>query len=70
MSTYYNAPSGASVLNMGTNAWVCAINNRCPWGHAFDLIAQKQITTVTTEVLKAVKTGKWPVAQIDFPSRP
>ena len=70
MSTYYNAPSGASVLNMGTNAWVCAINNRCPWGHTFDLFAQKQITTVTTEVLKAVKTGKWPVAQIDFPSRP
>ncbi len=70
MSTYYNAPSGASVLNMGTNAWVCAINNRCPWGHTFDLVAQKQITTVTTEVLKAVKTGKWPVAQIDFPSRP
>jgi len=25
---------------------------------------------VTTEVLKAVKTSKWPVAQIDFPSRP
>ncbi len=70
MSTYYNAPSGASVLNMGTNAWVCAINNRCPWGRTFDLVAQKQITTVTTEVLKAVKTGKWPVAQIDFPSRP
>jgi hypothetical protein len=70
MSTYYNAPSGASVLNMGTNAWVCAMNNRCPWGHSFDLVAQKQITTVTTEVLKAVKTGKWPVAQIDFPSRP
>jgi hypothetical protein len=70
MSTYYNAPSGASVLNMGTNAWVCAMKNRCPWGHSFDLVAQKQITTVTTEVLKAVKTGKWPVAQIDFPSRP
>jgi hypothetical protein len=70
MSTYYNAPSGASVLNMGTNAWVCAMNNRCPWGHSFDLVAQKQITTVTTDVLKAVKTGKWPVAQIDFPSRP
>lgn len=69
MSTYYNAPSGASVLNMGTNAWVCAMKNRCPWGHSFDLHAQRQITTVTTEVLKVVKTGKWPVAQIDFPSR-
>ena len=70
MSTFYNAPSGASVLNMGTNGWVCAMNNRCPWGHFFDRFAQKQVATVTTEVLKAVKNGKWPVAQIDFPSRP
>jgi hypothetical protein len=70
MSTYYNAPSGASVLNMGTNAWVCAIKNRCPWGHTFDSVAQKQLSTVTTEVLKAVKTSKWPVAQIDIPARP
>ena len=70
MSTYYNAPSGASVMNMGTNAWVCAMKNRCPWGHTFEALAQKQITQVTTEVLKAVKTSKWPVAQIDIPSRP
>jgi hypothetical protein len=70
MTTYYNAPSGASVLNMGTNAWVCAIKNRCPWGHTFDSVAQKQLSTVTTEVLKAVKTSKWPVAQIDIPARP
>ena len=70
MSTYYNAPSGASVLNMGTNAWVCAIKNRCPWGHTFDSVAQKQLTTVTTEVLKTIKSSKWPVAQIDIPERP
>jgi hypothetical protein len=70
MSTYYNAPSGASVLNMGTNGWVCAINNRCPWGHNFDPDTQKQIQLVTAEVLKAVKTSNWPVAQIDFPARP
>ena len=70
MSTYYNAPSGASVMNMGTNAWVCSMKNRCPWGHTFDAVAQKQITQVTTEVLKAVKTSKWPVAQIDIPARP
>lgn len=70
MSTYYNAPSGASVLNMGTNAWVCAIKNRCPWGHTFDSVAQKQLTTVTTEVLKTIKSSKWPVAQIDIPARP
>ena len=70
MSTYYNAPSGAAVMNMGTNGWVCAISNRCPWGHSFDLQAQKQIQKVTQEVLKATKSAKWPVAQIDIPARP
>ena len=70
MSTYYTAASGASVLNMGTNGWVCSMNNRCPWGHTFDLDTQKQIQMVTAEVLKAVKTSNWPVAQIDFPARP
>jgi hypothetical protein len=69
MSTYYNASSGAAVLNMGTNGWVCSINNRCPWGHTFDPDTQKQIQLVTNEVLKAVKTSNWPVAQIDFPAR-
>ena len=69
MSTYYSAPSGAAVMNMGTNGWVCGISNRCPWGHTFDLQAQKQIQKVTEAVLKAVKTAKWPMAQIDIPTR-
>jgi hypothetical protein len=69
MSTYYSAPSGAAVMNMGTNGWVCAMSNRCPWGYAFDLQAQKQIQKVTEAVLKVVKTAKWPVAQIDIPTR-
>jgi len=70
MSTYYTAPSGAAVMNIGTNGWVCAISNRCPWGHSFDMQAQKQIQKVTQEVLKTVKTTKWPVAQIEIPARP
>ena len=70
MSTYYKAPSGAAVMNMGTNGWVCAISNRCPWGHTFDIKAQKQVQKVTEVVLKMVKTAKWPVAQIDIPTRP
>jgi len=70
MSTFYTAPSGAAVMNMGTNAWVCAIANRCPWGHTFDSQAQNQIQRVTSAVLKAVKDSKWPVAHIDIPSRP
>ena len=70
MSTYYRAPSGAAVMNMGTNGWVCAMSNRCPWGHSFNLQAQKQIQKVTEAVLKTGKTSKWPVAQIDIPTRP
>jgi hypothetical protein len=69
MTTYYTAPSGAAVMNMGTNGWVCSIANRCPWGHTFDIQAQKQIQRVTTAVLDAVKTAKWPVAQVDIPTR-
>ena len=70
MSTFYTASSGAAVLNMGTNGWVCALANRCPWGHSFDAQAQKQINKVTEALLKAVKDSKWPVAQIEIPSRP
>lgn len=69
MSTYYTAPSGAQVLNMGTNGWVCAMANLCPWGHTFDVTTQKQVQQVTASVLKAVKSGKWRVAQIDIPTR-
>jgi len=69
MSTYYRAASAAVVMNMGTNGWVCAISNRCPWGHTFDVKAQQQIQKVTETVLTRVKTAKWPVAQIDIPTR-
>ena len=69
MSTYYRAPSGAAVLNMGTNGWVCALANRCPWGHTFDSQAQSQLRKVTEAVLRTVKDSNWPVAQIEIPSR-
>ena len=69
MSTYYRAPSGAAVLNMGTNGWVCALVNRCPWGHTFDSQAQSQLRKVTEAVLRTVKDSNWPVAQIEIPSR-
>jgi len=73
MSTYYAAPSGAGVLNMGTNAWVCAMVNRCPWGHSFDVKSMQQIRQVTTAIIAQagrVKIGNWRVPQIDIPTRP
>ena len=73
MSTYYAAPSGAGVLNLGTNAWVCAMANRCPWGHSFDAKTVQQIRKVTTAIIEQAgreKIGNWRVPQIDIPTRP
>jgi hypothetical protein len=57
MATYYTRPSGAGILNMATNGWVCAIENICPWGHRFDLATQKQIRQVTENVLREMPRG-------------
>ncbi|MBU6313692.1 MAG: hypothetical protein KJS70_01515 [Actinomycetales bacterium] len=73
MSTYYAAPSGAGVLNLGTNAWVCAMANRCPWGHLFDAVSMQHIRKVTIAIIEQSgreKIGKWRVPYIDIPTRP
>lgn len=57
MSTYYTRSSGAGVLNMATNGWVCAMENKCPWGHRFDNATQRQIRRVTENVLKEMPRG-------------
>ena len=57
MATYYTRPSGAGILNMATNGWVCAMENKCPWGHRFDQATQKQIRSVTENVLSAMPRG-------------
>ena len=72
MSTYYSAESGAGVLNLGTNGWVCGLVDYCPWGHRFDSPAKSALRLVTAEILQAAKRpqlGKWRVAQIDIPAR-
>ena len=57
MATYYTRKSGAGVLNMATNGWVCAMENRCPWGHRFDKATQSQIHKVTENILKGAARG-------------
>ena len=57
MSTYYTTASGAGVLNIGTNGWVCAIENICPWGHRFSSATSKTISIVTQEIVKAAASG-------------
>jgi hypothetical protein len=57
MSTYYTRDSGAGILNMATNGWVCAIEDKCPWGHRFDRDTRKQILRVTENILKASTRG-------------
>ena len=72
MSTYYSAPSGAGVLNIGTNGWVCAIENLCPWGYRFSKESSDVIATVTQEILRKAATpklGEIHPAIIDIPER-
>ena len=57
MATYYTRPSGAGILNMATNGWVCAMEDRCPWGHRFDKATQRQIRIVTENILKGTALG-------------
>jgi hypothetical protein len=57
MATYYTRPSGAGALNMATNGWVCAMEDRCPWGHRFDKATQRQIRAVTENILKGAALG-------------
>jgi hypothetical protein len=72
MATYYTSASGAGILNMGTNGWVCAIDNACPWGHIFSTLTQKQVTLVTDEIFTGLKRGPlgaWRSMHTDVPSR-
>lgn len=57
MATYYTRNSGAGVLNIATNGWVCAMEDRCPWGHSFDKGTQSQIRRVTENILKGATRG-------------
>ena len=57
MATYYTRASGAGVLNMATNGWVCAMEDKCPWGHRFDQKTQKQIRSITENVLREMPRG-------------
>ncbi len=57
MATYYTRSSGAGVLNMATNGWVCAMEDKCPWGHRFDQKTQKQIRGVTENILREMPRG-------------
>lgn len=57
MATYYTRASGSGILNMATNGWVCAMEDRCPWGHRFDKATQRQIRVVTENILKGAALG-------------
>ena len=72
VATYYTRPSGSGILNIGTNGWVCAIDNKCPWGHTFAIKSRKQIAAVTGAIFEGLTRGplgKWRPATIDIPAQ-
>ena len=71
-ATYYTRPSGSGILNIGTNGWVCAIDNKCPWGHVFAIKTRRQIAAVTGAIFEGLTRGplgKWRPATIDIPAQ-
>ena len=72
VATYYTRPSGAGILSIGTNGWVCAIDNKCPWGHVFAISTRRQIAIVTGAIFEGLTRGplgKWRPATIDIPAQ-
>jgi hypothetical protein len=72
VATYYTRPSGAGILNIGTSGWVCAIDNKCPWGHVFAISTRRQIAIVTGAIFEGLTRGplgKWRPATIDIPAQ-
>ena len=72
VATYYTRESGAGILNIGTNGWVCAIDNECPWGRVFATSTRKQIAAVTGAIFEGLTRGplgKWRPATIDIPAQ-
>ena len=72
VATYYTRPNGAGILNIGTSGWVCAIDNKCPWGHVFAISTRRQIAIVTSAIFEGVTRGplaKWRPATIDIPAQ-
>ena len=73
MATYYNTESLAGVINVGTNGWVCGMQNICPWHPGIPLETQSALQAVTGEILiEAAKgpLGKTHPAKVDVPARP
>lgn len=72
MATYYNAKSGAGVLDIGTNGWPCAMANICPWHESVPLNVREDIRAVTMNILTGASYGplakKYP-AVTDIPAR-
>jgi hypothetical protein len=58
-STYYTTPSGAGVVDLGTQEWACAVKPRCGALPAAD---DRFVRGVTTNVLREFARG--PVGRV------
>jgi hypothetical protein len=58
-STYYTTPSGAGVIDFGTQRWACATALRC---HHLPAADDRFVRRVTTNVLRAFARGPVGVA--------
>lgn len=62
MATYYTHKSGAGVLNISTNGWVCSMQSICPWRTKVPEATRENLKLVTEAIL--IDAAKGPLARI------
>ena len=57
MATYYTNKSGAGVLNISTNGWICSMAALCPWHTVVPLSVREDVRSVTEAILTEASKG-------------
>ncbi len=58
MSTYFVTSSGAAILDIGTDGWVCSIANNCPWKSKSRAVDSEKVARVTENILDSLRTNQ------------
>jgi hypothetical protein len=57
MATYYTAKSGAGILNISTNGWICSMAGLCPWHNTVPTSIREDVKAVTKSILADAAEG-------------
>ena len=58
MATYYTNKSGAGILNISTNGWICSMAGNCPWHSYVPESVRLDVRAVTQAILRDANIGE------------